>query len=207
MMLPTPCALVRVHHAEIINWRCHVGYKYWLKFRLHVITDERISHKCAPFFDLLLCPLVWKGRYSVSVMQSVSVDIHQMSCFFVSFIFLSLPPTSSSSLSISSLCFSSPHSYFTLHAVTLFCTPSHPQFSCIRFSSVSLVTIIRTEWAGNRSSISCRSRDISVHRNQIIFGSHPACCPIDSALFFPGHETAGVEVSHSPASSAKMEHR
>ena len=50
MTLPAPCALLRGRHAEIINLRCRVGYKYWLKFRLHVITDERISRKCAPFF-------------------------------------------------------------------------------------------------------------------------------------------------------------
>lgn len=118
-----------------------------------------------------------------------------------------LPPTSSSSLSISSLCFSSSHSYFTLHAVILFSTPSHPQSSCIRVSADSIVNIMGAEWSGNRSSISYRSGDISVHRNQIIFGSHPACCPIDSALFFPRHKAAGVEVNHSPASSAKMEHR
>jgi hypothetical protein len=143
MTLSAPCALLADPHAEI-NLRCHVGYQYWLKFRLHVITYERISHKCAPFFDLLLCPLVWKGRYSVSVMQLVFVDIYQMCCFFLSFIFLSLPPTSSS-LSISSLCFFSPHFYFTLHAVILFSIPSHPQFSCVRVSSVSIVNIIRAE--------------------------------------------------------------
>ena len=35
------------------------------------------------FFDLLLCLLVWKVRYSVSVMQLVFVDIHEMCCLFL----------------------------------------------------------------------------------------------------------------------------
>jgi hypothetical protein len=143
----------------------------------------------------------------MSVMQPVFVDIHQLCSFFLSFIFLSPPPTSSSSPSISSLCFSFPYFCFPLHAVILFPTSSHPQFSCVRVSSVSIVNIIWAEWSGNRSSISCRRRDISVHHNQIIFRSHPACCPIDFALFFPGHKATRVEVNHPPASAARMEHR
>ena len=128
-------------------------------------------------------------------------DIHQMCCFFLSFIFLSLRSTSSSSLSIPSLSFSSLDSYFVVHAVILSPTHRHPRFSCARISSVSMVTIIRAERSGNRGSISCRSRDICViHRKQIIFVALPPCRPIDAELFFfPGSKAAGVEVNHSPS--------
>lgn len=47
---------------------------------------------CPFFLTFYFCPLVWKGRYSVSVMQPVFVDIHQL-CRFFPVIYLSLAPT------------------------------------------------------------------------------------------------------------------
>lgn len=131
MSLPAPSALLRDPHVEVSNLRCHVGCQYWLKFCLHVITDERISHKCAPFFDLL-CPLVWKGRYSVYVMQLVFVDIHQMCCFFLySHLHLLLPVPSLHCVSLL-LIPTSLYTHFILHTFTsaiLMCPAQRSQYS------------------------------------------------------------------------------
>jgi hypothetical protein len=143
MTLPALCALLHDRQLDD-NLRCHVGYHIGLSSVCTLLLTKEYHINVPRFFFFLLCPLVWKGSYSVSLMQPVFVDIHQLCCSLLSFIFLSLPPTSSS-ISISSLCFSSPHSYFTLHAVILFSTLSHPQFSCVRISAVCIVNIIRGE--------------------------------------------------------------